>query len=255
MKGSATYRVLTDHLGSVRMIVDAVSGEVVQRLDYDEFGRVLLDTNPGFQLFGFAGGIYDQQTGMVRFGARDYWPVAGRWTKKDRAKFEGRELNLYGYVGGDPINLIDVSGLAGCTVDFLGYRVTIPGTNKKMPLNHAGVLAYDDEGNTRYYEYGRYPPGDHGRVRRQTVPDLEIGPDGKPTEESWEALEDALEEGPGKGRTPFISCKEESDYDKIVDFAEERRRNPQDFPAYSWNPFNPNTCVTFAREAVEAGLP
>jgi len=40
-------------------------------MDYDEFGNVLLDTNPGFQPFGFAGGLSDQRTGLVRFGARD----------------------------------------------------------------------------------------------------------------------------------------------------------------------------------------
>jgi hypothetical protein len=39
---------------------------------YDEFGRVLSNTNPGFQPFGFAGGIYEVDTGLVRFGARDY---------------------------------------------------------------------------------------------------------------------------------------------------------------------------------------
>lgn len=254
VKGEETFRVLTDHLGSVRMIVDIESGELVQRIDYDEFGRIVLNTNPGFQPFGFAGGIYDPQTELLRFGARDYSPLAGRWVQKDRARFETGALNMYEYVGGDPVNLIDVSGLAGCTVDFPGYPITIPGTSKKIPLNHAGVLAYDDEGNTRYYEYGRYPPGDHGRVRRQTVPDLEIGPDGRPTEESWEALEDALTDGPGKGHDPVLDCRDEAAYDKIIDFAEARRKNPEKYPAYTWNPLNPNTCVTFAREAVQAGL-
>ena len=49
------YRLITDHLGSVRLVVNAATGEVVQRMDYDAFGRVLQDTNPGFQPFGFAG--------------------------------------------------------------------------------------------------------------------------------------------------------------------------------------------------------
>ena len=40
-------------------------------MDYDEFGRVVL-TNPGFQPFGFAGGLYDEHTELTRFGARDY---------------------------------------------------------------------------------------------------------------------------------------------------------------------------------------
>ncbi|KYF68025.1 hypothetical protein [Sorangium cellulosum] len=68
IKGGATYRILTDHLGSPRLVVDAASGQVAQRLDYDEWGNVTLDTNPGFQPFGFAGGLYDRDTRLVRFG-------------------------------------------------------------------------------------------------------------------------------------------------------------------------------------------
>ncbi len=39
---------------------------------HDEFGVVTNDTNPGFQPFGFAGGLYDSDTKLVRFGLRDY---------------------------------------------------------------------------------------------------------------------------------------------------------------------------------------
>lgn len=51
-------------------------------------------------------------TGLVRFGARDYDPVTGRWTAKDPIGFGGGDLNLYAYVGYDPINEIDPSGLS-----------------------------------------------------------------------------------------------------------------------------------------------
>ena len=34
-------------------------------------GNITSDTNPGFQPFGFAGGLYDTDTGLTRFGARD----------------------------------------------------------------------------------------------------------------------------------------------------------------------------------------
>jgi RHS repeat-associated protein len=71
---------------------------------------VLTDTNPGFQPFGFAGGLYDVDTGLVRFGARDYDPHTGRWTAKDPIRFGGGDTNLYGYVVGDPVNLTDPSG-------------------------------------------------------------------------------------------------------------------------------------------------
>jgi RHS repeat-associated protein len=106
------YRLITDHLGSVRLVVNATTGEVVQRMDYDAFGRVLRDTAPGFQPFGFAGGLYDDDTGFVRFGARDYDAYSGRWTAKDPILFDGASANLYAYVGSDPVNFLDPLGLS-----------------------------------------------------------------------------------------------------------------------------------------------
>lgn len=111
-KSTNTFRLITDHTGTVRLVLKTQTGEVVQRLDYDEFGRVILDTNPGFQPFGFAGGIYDPDTSLVRFSARDYDPHTGQWTSADPLVFEGQDSNLYGYVRSDPVNYIDSEGLA-----------------------------------------------------------------------------------------------------------------------------------------------
>jgi RHS repeat-associated protein len=110
IKGGTTYRLVTDQVGSVRLVVDAGTGNVVQRIDYDPWGVVVSDTNPGFQPFGFAGGLHDPETGLVRFGARDYDAVVGRWTSKDSLLFEGGDSNLFGYVIGDPVNHVDPSG-------------------------------------------------------------------------------------------------------------------------------------------------
>ncbi|OUR89322.1 hypothetical protein A9Q81_21925 [Gammaproteobacteria bacterium 42_54_T18] len=111
VKGGDTYRIISDSRGSVRLVVDADTGAVFQQLDYDEFGNVLNDTNPGFQPFGFAGGIYDNDTKLVRFGVRDYDASIGRWTAKDPILFNGGQTNLYIYVNNDPINSIDPNGL------------------------------------------------------------------------------------------------------------------------------------------------
>ncbi len=104
------YRFVTDQLGSVRLVVLMGNGNIAQRIDYDAWGKVLLDTNPGFQPFGFAGGLYDPDTGLVRFGARDYDAEVGRWTSKDSIGFGGGDNNLYAYVLGDPVNRIDPDG-------------------------------------------------------------------------------------------------------------------------------------------------
>lgn len=111
VKSGVSYRIISDHLGSVRLVVKTSDGSVAQRIDYDEFGVVLSDSAPGFQPFGFAGGLYDADTALVRFGARDYDASIGRWVSKDPILFGGGQSNLYVYVGNDPINRIDPTGL------------------------------------------------------------------------------------------------------------------------------------------------
>jgi RHS repeat-associated protein len=105
------YFFVKDHRGSINLVVNVDSGEVVQKMSYSEFGEVIEDTNPGFQPFGFAGGLYDTDTKLVKFGARDYDGKIGRWLSKDPIRFNGGDSNLYGYVLNDPINLIDPLGL------------------------------------------------------------------------------------------------------------------------------------------------
>jgi len=109
-RGGATYRYVTDIRGSVRLVIDTASGAVVQQIDYDRWGRVVSDTNPGFQPFGFASGLYDVDTGLVRFGARDYDPEIGRWTQKDPLGFAAGDTSLYVYGFGDPVSFVDPDG-------------------------------------------------------------------------------------------------------------------------------------------------
>ena len=89
---------------------------VIQEIKYNVWGEIISDTNPGFQPFGFAGCLYDQDTKLCRFGVRDYDPSIGRWLSKDPILFNGGDANLYGYVLQDPVNWIDPTGTNGAAV-------------------------------------------------------------------------------------------------------------------------------------------
>ncbi|WP_324171203.1 RHS repeat-associated core domain-containing protein [Sulfurimonas sp.] len=49
---------------------------------------------------------------------REYDPQTGKWTAKDPIDFQGGDANLYGYIFGDPVNLVDPEGLGGFSLDF-----------------------------------------------------------------------------------------------------------------------------------------
>ncbi len=85
------YRFVVDQLGSVVAVVNAGTAELVQQREYDAFGRIISETTaPGFsQPFGFAGGIWDADTGLVRFGARDYGPGDRRVDSRGSAPLRG----------------------------------------------------------------------------------------------------------------------------------------------------------------------
>jgi len=109
-KGGSTYYLTYDQVGSLRVVADT-SGNVVKKISYDSFGNIIDDTDPSFEVpFGFAGGLHDRDTGLVRFGYRDYDPDIGRWTAKDPILFAGGDTDLYGYCLNDPVNFIDPDG-------------------------------------------------------------------------------------------------------------------------------------------------
>lgn len=126
IKNGTTFRIISDRLGSPILVVDVETGNVVQQMGFDEFGNVVKDSNPGFQPFGYAGGIYDSDTKLVRFGARDYDSETGRWTTKDPIRFDGDGTNLYLYTQGDAINRIDPLG-----TDDIDVQIALTLINKQ----------------------------------------------------------------------------------------------------------------------------
>jgi RHS repeat-associated protein len=92
----------------VRDVIDQ-TGAKVARYDYDPYGNLINppQTPPEF---GFAGMQYHAGSGLYLTLFRVYDPRTGRWLSRDPIEEEGG-FNLYGYVGGDPINYIDPLGL------------------------------------------------------------------------------------------------------------------------------------------------
>ncbi|MEZ4467719.1 MAG: RHS repeat-associated core domain-containing protein [bacterium] len=146
---TARYRFVTDQAGSILGLVDD-AGAWVLAYDYTPFGRrTLLSAAPGIDEsltpFGFAAGLHDPTTRLVRFGARDYDPHTARWMAKDPIDFAGGDTNLYAYVGGDPVNLVDPSGLQKKRGDMEG--VTVKAQQELLELQHRGPVDIE----THYY--------------------------------------------------------------------------------------------------------
>ncbi|MGH8126910.1 MAG: RHS repeat-associated core domain-containing protein [Gammaproteobacteria bacterium] len=125
---TGTYQIVSDQVGSVREVINVSTGVAVQRIDYDVWGNITTDTDPGFQPFTFAGGLYDADTGLVHFGARDYDPETARWISRDPILFAGGDPNLYRYVVDDPVNMTDMLGLSG----FGGFVSTFTNGNPSL---------------------------------------------------------------------------------------------------------------------------
>jgi RHS repeat-associated protein len=109
-----THWALTDHLGSVRRIVDSAMGSpsVVGEADYDAFGAVQdPSANTTDFLFGYTGREVDEESDLNYYRARYYDPELGRFISKDPIGFAAGDANQYRYVGNGPTNATDPSGL------------------------------------------------------------------------------------------------------------------------------------------------
>jgi len=110
------YYLHYDQVESLRAVSDS-SHNIIKEVVYDSYGNILSDSNSSFKVpFGFAGGLYDSDTKLTRFGYRDYDAYTGKWTAKDPILFNGGDSNLYGYVLGDPVDFVDLNGLVSASI-------------------------------------------------------------------------------------------------------------------------------------------
>jgi RHS repeat-associated protein len=221
IQGTNTYRILSDSVGSVRLVVNADTGEVAQRIDYDEFGNVLHDTHPGFQPFGFQGGLYDRDTGLVRFGARDYDPTIGRWLTKDPLGFEAG-INFYVFCGNDPVNFVDpyglfrfgkrpLDGMPSMSQSFVDTISPVAGIIQKITnseLVHEHGFFEDGSGdNVGFGPNGRFSENPYGKSYRMYGKHY----DDSLMREALKNLQDGTYNLLGLGPTPKNNCQDWAD--------------------------------------------
>lgn len=133
--GTTDRRFLSgDDLGSVISLTDS-AGALIGINKYDEFGNPQA-TNLG--AFGYTGQPWLSGPGIWYYKARVYEPELGRFLQTDPIGYEGG-INLYAYVGSDPVNWTDPLGLRPCLV----YAVD----DKGNPLPGAGPVGDCNSGS------------------------------------------------------------------------------------------------------------
>ncbi len=105
------------------------SGNAVKGYTYKSFGEIYSETGSLVQPFTFTGREYDPESGLYFYRARYYDPRAGRFLTKDPIGFAGGDVNLYRYVGNNPITFVDPLGL--CPT----------GTHEATPVEVAKILS------------------------------------------------------------------------------------------------------------------
>jgi RHS repeat-associated protein len=106
-----TYYYHYDGTGSTIAVTDS-SGNIVNKYAYDAFGKVLDSEEMLPNPFKYVGrfGVMDEGNGLLYMWARYYDPETGRFISKDPIGFFGG-MNMYAYVGNNPVNWVDPSGL------------------------------------------------------------------------------------------------------------------------------------------------
>lgn len=107
--GSDIYFYHNSHLGTPELMTD-INQNIVWQASYTPFGLATVSVETVENNIRFPGQYFDSESGLHYNYFRDYDPEIGRYIQSDPIGLSGG-VNTYGYVAGNPINLVDLLGL------------------------------------------------------------------------------------------------------------------------------------------------
>ncbi|KAB1061174.1 hypothetical protein F3059_13585 [Salibacter halophilus] len=184
------------------------------------------------------------------FGARIYDPRIGKFLSLDPLMKKYPAQGPYNFVFNSPIAFKDADGRDGILVVFPDYKISTP-LGKVSGLGHAGVLLIDNKtGLTKYYEYGRYDKEGKGIVRQVTVPNVVMGDNGKPTQESLNKVMSAISKKSGHGGRIEGAYIESDKFKEMNDYAQKKKAENTD-PDREPYDLTDNNCGTFGCDVLD----
>jgi RHS repeat-associated protein len=110
--------------------VDRSTGNIVERLGYDAYGRsrvmnasFVVTGGASSSIFRFGAAFWDSETGLYLMRYRSLNPELGRLITRDPIGYIGGDLNLYRFVGNNPVSYLDPTGMSMEDLLMMGWTI------------------------------------------------------------------------------------------------------------------------------------
>jgi RHS repeat-associated protein len=154
-RGGTEYYYHTDDMYNVMVVTD-LTGNVVERYDYDDYGNPHFYNASGTEItqsaidnpYLFNGRRYDPETGFYYYRTRYLDPQTARFTTRDTIGIWGDASNLgngYTYVGNNPYTKVDPYGLDDDSITNVFEEINLRRQRVLNQIDGSSDKVYDQE--------------------------------------------------------------------------------------------------------------